>query len=271
VKKILWDFFLRYPTPKHLMDATENQLITLLKPLGLIKRVLYIRKMSRGYLEDDWILPIQLYGIGKYANDAYLIFCCGRFQDTDPKDHMLTKYHNKLVKVRPKVDYQNEDGSPLHPIPDKLKKIKDTTTKENQVVSKKQESEKKRKNETNENENKNKKKKKDERTEKENENENEEEENEKKKKTKNEKENKKEKEKKKSINGVKENTKVKNSKSENEKVEKTSQEQKEKEEQQAHKKVKKRKKEKEMEDESDDDGDTDFVEKKPKTRRRKST
>jgi hypothetical protein len=37
-------------------------------------------------------------GIGKYANDAYRIFCCGEFKDVQPQDHALNKYHEWLIK-----------------------------------------------------------------------------------------------------------------------------------------------------------------------------
>jgi len=35
-------------------------------------------------------------GIGKYANDAYRIFCCGEWQGVQPNDHALNKYHEWL-------------------------------------------------------------------------------------------------------------------------------------------------------------------------------
>ena len=48
------------------------------------------------YLSKDWKQPIELYGIGKYGNDSYRIFCQGEWTKVKPRDHMLNKYHDWL-------------------------------------------------------------------------------------------------------------------------------------------------------------------------------
>ena len=62
------------------------------------KRTRVLREFSTAYLFEDWgSSPIRLPGIGKYAADAYTIFCLGRWEDCQPKDHMLNHYHSWLV------------------------------------------------------------------------------------------------------------------------------------------------------------------------------
>ena len=50
----------------------------------------------REYLETDWRCPSELYGIGKYAADAYAIFCQGRWRETKPEDKDLARYRDWL-------------------------------------------------------------------------------------------------------------------------------------------------------------------------------
>ena len=37
-----------------------------------------------------------MYGIGKYGNDSYRIFCVEEWEYVKPRDHMLNKYHDWL-------------------------------------------------------------------------------------------------------------------------------------------------------------------------------
>ncbi|KAK8956375.1 hypothetical protein KSP40_PGU000092 [Platanthera guangdongensis] len=54
--------------------------------------------MSRQYLEDWWTHVTELHGVGKYAADAYAIFCVGKPEDIVPYDHMLVKYWEYVVQ-----------------------------------------------------------------------------------------------------------------------------------------------------------------------------
>jgi len=51
---------------------------------------------SKDFVEKKWTFPDELKGIGPYGNDAYRIFCCGDWEDVEPDDHMLNKYHSWL-------------------------------------------------------------------------------------------------------------------------------------------------------------------------------
>ena len=69
----------------------------LMQPLGLNeKRARILQRFSEEYLYSTWSYPIDLYGIGKYGNDSYRIFCLGQWRDVQPDDHKLNLYHGWL-------------------------------------------------------------------------------------------------------------------------------------------------------------------------------
>ena len=70
----------------------------MIQPLGLSeRRSKTLVKMSDDYLNKSWQdKPEVLYGIGKYASDAYKIFCLGDWRHVSPKDHALNDYHRWL-------------------------------------------------------------------------------------------------------------------------------------------------------------------------------
>lgn len=93
----MWKFFERWPTPEAVAHADEEEIVNLIRDLGLYRRrAKALKKMSAQFLEMDWKEPKELYGIGKYANDAWHIFCVGNWESIKPKDHALTAYHNWL-------------------------------------------------------------------------------------------------------------------------------------------------------------------------------
>tara|TARA_Y100000034_G_scaffold132067_1_gene194194 strand:- start:294 stop:749 length:456 start_codon:yes stop_codon:yes gene_type:complete len=99
VRKILPEFFERYPCPNTMVMADENELKEYLKPLGLVnKRTKTLVRFSREYLAVPWKTAKELHGCGKYADDAWHIFCVGDWQSIDPKDHALNYYHSWLQK-----------------------------------------------------------------------------------------------------------------------------------------------------------------------------
>lgn len=90
---IMWEFFRRWPTPEAAAKALESDIQELIRPLGLSSRKAHILvRMSREFLQGDWTEPRELYGIGKYANDSWLIFCKGRWREVKPNDHALIWY-----------------------------------------------------------------------------------------------------------------------------------------------------------------------------------
>jgi len=97
----MWEFFARYPSPKQASQALPIEIERMIRPLGLSKRrSVSLVKMSKDYLQKDWRdKPEVLYGVGKYASDAYRIFCLGHWREVSPKDGALVNYRTFLEKI----------------------------------------------------------------------------------------------------------------------------------------------------------------------------
>ena len=102
----IWKFFEIYPDAKSASEADEIDIQVMIQPLGLSeRRSKTLVRMSYEYINKDWRdAPDALYGIGKYASDAYRIFCLGEWRRVEPKDHALNDYHNFLSKMYQKRD-----------------------------------------------------------------------------------------------------------------------------------------------------------------------
>ena len=97
VDKVYKELFRRYPTPSSMKDADVLDLQNLIKPLGMWKRRSEtLRRFSREYIEMEWKTPKELYGCGKYAEDAWRVFCVGDWKNVCPSDHALNKYRDWL-------------------------------------------------------------------------------------------------------------------------------------------------------------------------------
>lgn len=93
VKRVISDFFTLCPDAKTASQVPIEMIEELIKPLGLQKkRSAMVRYLSEQYLGDEWTHVTQLHGVGKYAADAYAIFCTGHWNRVVPKDHMLNRY-----------------------------------------------------------------------------------------------------------------------------------------------------------------------------------
>ena len=97
---IFWEVLKRWSTPSALSEADFDELVELIKPLGLSRRrANALKKMSYEYTHKDWEKnPSSLYGIGKYAQDAYYLFCTESWRDLSPKDGALVNYYNWKIK-----------------------------------------------------------------------------------------------------------------------------------------------------------------------------
>lgn len=98
-EKIMWKFFEKYSTPHMCACAKERDLVDLLKPIGFkTRRAKTLIRFSKEFLLKNWIEPIELYGIGRYANDAWHIFCVGDWKKISrPNDHALSNYYDFLM------------------------------------------------------------------------------------------------------------------------------------------------------------------------------
>jgi len=97
----MWRFFNAYPDPESAAHANPDDIQKMIEPLGLSqRRSKALVNMSKDYMQKEWKdRPESLYGIGKYASDAYRIFCVGDWESVSPKDGALVNYHNFLKKT----------------------------------------------------------------------------------------------------------------------------------------------------------------------------
>ena len=92
VKTTLPEFLYWFPTPHALIQADEDFVKSILKPLGM-KNIRYQRlvRMSEDYLTWDGEDATVLYGIGKYGSDSYEIFFKHNYT-VEPTDKELKRY-----------------------------------------------------------------------------------------------------------------------------------------------------------------------------------
>ncbi|ESQ49233.1 hypothetical protein EUTSA_v10020704mg [Eutrema salsugineum] len=97
---VISDLFVLCPDAKSATEVEEKEIESLIKPLGLQKkRAKMIQRFSLEYLQESWTHVTQLYGVGKYAADAYAIFCNGKWDCVRPADHMLN-YYWEFLRIR---------------------------------------------------------------------------------------------------------------------------------------------------------------------------
>ncbi|KAI3866824.1 hypothetical protein MKW98_002809 [Papaver atlanticum] len=93
VKKVLPDFFKLFPDAKSSLEVVPQEIEEIIWTLGIHdRRAIMIQRFSSEYLWKNWTYITDLHGVGKYAADAYAIFCTGKWDQVIPKDHMLTEY-----------------------------------------------------------------------------------------------------------------------------------------------------------------------------------
>ncbi|MQL91141.1 hypothetical protein Taro_023747 [Colocasia esculenta] len=98
VQKVLPRLFLLCPDAETTTKVSEDDIEEIIKHLGLQrKRSKMIKRMSEEYLQPEWTHVTQLHGIGKYAADAYAIFCSGMWKGVKPNDHKLVDYWRFLL------------------------------------------------------------------------------------------------------------------------------------------------------------------------------
>ncbi|KAK9286309.1 hypothetical protein L1049_014699 [Liquidambar formosana] len=99
-KRVISDLFTLCPNAKIATEVATEEIEKLIKTLGLQrKRAVMLQRFSQEYLEEGWSHVTQLHGVGKYAADAYAIFCTGKWDRVRPTDHMLNKYWDFLCNT----------------------------------------------------------------------------------------------------------------------------------------------------------------------------
>ncbi|KAJ6748905.1 METHYL-CPG-BINDING PROTEIN [Salix purpurea] len=100
-ERVITDLFTLCPDAKAATGVATEEIERAIKSLGLQKRrAKMVRRLSEDYLEEGWTHVTQLPGVGKYAADAYAIFCTGKWEQVRPNDHMLNRYWEYLCSTK---------------------------------------------------------------------------------------------------------------------------------------------------------------------------
>ena len=95
VKKILPEFFKKFPDEFELLKSNKETIAEMLKDLGMKNvRAHRIWRMTEEYLEWDGEDATELFGIGKYGSDSYRIFFKHEIPD-NVQDKELKRYINE--------------------------------------------------------------------------------------------------------------------------------------------------------------------------------
>ena len=92
VKRVLPEFFDKWPTPEAFLKSDKKTVIEVIKSLGFYnRREATIRKMTQDFLTWDKEDATKLHGIGKYGSDSYELFYKKRVPE-NVGDHELKRY-----------------------------------------------------------------------------------------------------------------------------------------------------------------------------------
>ncbi len=92
VKRILPDFFKRWPTHVSILQDSREDVEEMIAPLGMRKvRSERIYRMSEQFESWDGGDATELYGIGKYGSDSYRLFYKNEIPE-NVGDHELKRY-----------------------------------------------------------------------------------------------------------------------------------------------------------------------------------
>ena len=92
VKRILPDFFKRWPTHTSILQDTREDVEEMIAPLGMRRvRSERIYRMSEQFESWNGEDATELYGIGKYGSDSYRLFYRNEIPE-NVGDHELKRY-----------------------------------------------------------------------------------------------------------------------------------------------------------------------------------
>ena len=92
VKRILPDFFKRWPTHTSILQDTREDVEKMIAPLGMRRvRSERIYRMSEQFESWNGKDATELYGIGKYGSDSYRLFYKNEIPE-NVGDHELKRY-----------------------------------------------------------------------------------------------------------------------------------------------------------------------------------
>ncbi len=96
VDKVVDLFFSKFNKPEDIISADPSEITEVIKDLGFAnKRTSALIRMSFEWTHKKWNNPIELHGLGQYAQDCYDMFV-NRLVLDDPSDHALKNYNEWL-------------------------------------------------------------------------------------------------------------------------------------------------------------------------------
>nr|CAD1830045.1 unnamed protein product [Ananas comosus var. bracteatus] len=105
VRDALPSLFNLCPTAEATTSVATKEIEKVIKSLGMQRRrAKLIKRFTKEYLSHDWTHVTQLCGVGKYAADAYAIFCAGKPESVIPRDHKLVDYWKFLHSRKTTID-----------------------------------------------------------------------------------------------------------------------------------------------------------------------
>lgn len=89
-------FFTKYNSPEEASKANVDEMIEIIKELGLVnRRSISVIKMSQEWITNEWNKVIELHGLGQYAQDCYDMFI-NRYHLENPSDRAIKNYNKWL-------------------------------------------------------------------------------------------------------------------------------------------------------------------------------
>ena len=102
MEKLLDGLFERYPDASAMAVASQVDLASMLRPLGLYnRRAQTLIKLSSWWLTNDHDDVSKCPGVGKYARDAYALLVQRRWREVEPDDHALNDF---MAEIREHVN-----------------------------------------------------------------------------------------------------------------------------------------------------------------------
>ena len=96
VRPVIKKFFEKWPDPISVIQAKDDEMIEILRPLGFYnRRTRSIKDFSIDWIcKKGWKKASELKGIGKYGEDSYEIFV-NKNRKVNPTDKVLIRYLNE--------------------------------------------------------------------------------------------------------------------------------------------------------------------------------
>lgn len=93
VRPVIKKFFEKWPDPVSVIQAKDQEMIEVLRPLGFYnKKTKSLKDFSIDWIcKKGWKRASELKGIGKYAEDSYEIFV-NKNKKVNPTDKVLIRY-----------------------------------------------------------------------------------------------------------------------------------------------------------------------------------